>query len=363
MRVFNKDLKKGLQLIQTKKHSQAIGFLEPKIPIFLEDQSYYYLLSYAFYKINDLGAAKFYLERGILLDPSTLELKLLLAVVHLRRKDSTSAAKVWLSVLERDPDNKWAKKGLERLRKMNDKQQLMYFMEKGKHHNLVPGIGIAKNRFIRRGVLLALLVGISLCSIIFIPPWLKQRDQVNRQELLYVDMKLRDNSLTDPQSSFTYLMTTDEIEDSYQKVIDYYDNYKDNLAQREANRLINSNASQEIKSKLFLLEGYFKKPEYLDFYTNFSYAQALADPLLYDNCYILWTGRIGNLEILQDKIQFKFIVGFEDEIDFDGVIPAYVNYEVRIDPEMAVEILGRLQWQNNQLILKVESIRHIIPED
>lgn len=362
MRIFNKDLKKALTLIKRKKFSQAIRFLEPKVPIFLEDQNYYYLLAVACFHTSDLAGSKFYLERGLSIDESNVDMRLLLALAALRRKDSTAAAKAWLGVLQFDADNRKALKGLEHLRRLEDEQDMRLYLEKKKYRSLIPFIGVDTRRLVLTGLAVAALAVLLWQGIVRLSSWFGSREEPQREELNYIDMELRGHSLTDNSGSFTYLLTRDEVEQSYAKVIEYYDSYKDNLAQREVNRLLHSNASAEIKSKVELLQGYFKKPDYLDFYTDFTYTQAAEDPKLYQNCYVLWSGRVSNLKVLDDRIEFLFLVGFEKETSLEGIIPAHVDYAVDVDPEMAVEILGRLEWVDRKLGLKVETIRHIIVE-
>jgi len=363
MRISNKDLKKALNFIRQKKYSQAIRYLEPKVPIFLEDQNYYYLLAIACFHTNDLGGANFYLERGISIDPSNLDLRLMMSVVQLKRKSTTAAAKSWLTVLEYDPENRMARKGLEKIRKLEDKADLNLFLEKKKYRPLMPSLGFHIRNIIPWFLLLLFISALAIAGFHYIPQWLDSRDDPQREELNYVDMELRENSILDNSGSFTYLLTRDEVEKSYEKVIHYYDNFRDNLAQKEVNRLLNSNASEEIKSKVALLQGYFRKPDYMDFYTDYTYSQAIEEPLLYQNCYVLWTGRVSNVKVEEEKIEFLFLVGFEDETNLEGIMPAYIERAVNLQTEMAVEILGRLELENKKLKLKVETIRHIIAEE
>lgn len=362
MKIFNKDLRQGLKLIRKKRYAKAIRFLEPKVPIFREDQTFYYLLAHACFHSSDLGGAKFYLERGILLDPENLELKQLLALVHLRRKDSTAAAKVWLAMLERDPDHRRARRGLEKLRKIDDPAKMKEILDKKNYMGLLPSLGQNWAPIILIGSFALLLVA---ASIVFLPILFDKLGESNddvREELQYLDMELRGHSHTDNNGSFHYILTPQEVEHHFNLAIQYFNDYKDNLSQREINRLNNSNSSQEIKAKIAILEGHLRKPDYLGFYTDYSYRQVLEEPWLYLGCYILWTGKVSNLEILSDRINFLFLVGFENESQLEGVIPCYMESAANLDPDLPVELMGRIELENGQLQLKVETIRHIIVE-
>jgi tetratricopeptide (TPR) repeat protein len=295
MRNYNKDLQKGAKYIAQKKYTRAIRYLEPKVPVYLEDDNFYYLLGLALYHSGDMGNARFYFERGLLANRDNIDLKLMLAMAHLKRKDSASAAKTWLSVLESDPENKRAERGLEALRKIDNERDLNIYIESGKHKKLMPRF---QGRPLWPAFIIILAVLIFVSGLIFLIPRLslpRLPEKDVREELNYIDLDISGIPVTDNTGSFYYVLTVDEVNETYNKAITLFDKRKDNMAQVEINRLMNSNAAPALKSRLSTLEGYLVKPDYADFYTDYTFTQISRDPRLYENCWVLWRGKVSNL--------------------------------------------------------------------
>jgi tetratricopeptide (TPR) repeat protein len=360
MKKYGKELSRAAVWIGRKQYTKAIRFLEPKVPIYLEDARFYYLLGTALYYSGDMGGARFYFERGLLADRDDLDMRLMLAMTHFRRKDSPEVAKVWLSILERDPVNKKATRGLEILRKIDNEADLNRFIKEGKHRKIMPPpFRRPLLPFFGSTAALVLLIGLIVAVI---PKISLPEKEAHRDELNYIDLDISGIAVTDNSGSFHYVLTVDEIRNSYNRAIELFDKRQDNKAQVEINRILNSNASGDLKSRLAVLDGYLLKPDYTDFYTDYTYSQVVAEPLLYENCWVLWRGRLTNLTITNERISFLFLVGFENETFLEGSLPGFIEYGVKIDQELPVEILGRLVRENGDLILKVETIRHILPE-
>ncbi|MDC7225039.1 MAG: hypothetical protein PQJ60_14920 [Spirochaetales bacterium] len=360
MRNYAKELRRAAVWISRKQYPKAIRYLEPKVPIYLEDAGFYYLLGTALYHTGDMGGARFYLERGLLADRTRIDIKLILAMTHLKRKDSSEAAKTWLSILEEEPENKKAARGLETLRRIDNERDLNEFIERGNHRRIMP-------RSFRPPLWpwlasTAALVVLSLLLVTLIPKISLPQKEPQREELNYIDLDIKGIPLTDNSGSFHYVLTVDEVRESYNRAVDLFDRNRDNEAQVEINRVLNSNASGDLKSRLTVLEGYLTQPDYTDFYTDYTFSQVMREPLLYQNCWVLWRGRLTNLQVSDERISFVFLVGFENETFLEGSLPAYVEYGVKIDQELPVEILGRLVREEGELVLKVETIRHILPQ-
>lgn len=359
---MGKELKKGARYIARRKYTRAIRYLEPKVPLYLEDDNFYYLLGLSLYHTGDMGNARFYFERGLLANRDNLDIKLMLAMTHLKRKDSSGAARSWLSVLEQDPENKRAERGLEHLRRIDNEGELNRFIEEGRHRRLLPPP--LKTGRILWGVLtvlasLAFAVGLYAGLSRIDLPRLPEKE--HREELSYIDLDIEGIPVTDNTGSFHYVLTVDEVNKSYNRAVELFDQGKDNLAQVEINRIMNSNASQGLKSRLSTLEGYLVKPDYADFYTDFTYRQVSREPLLYENVWVLWRGRVSNLSITDDRITFLFLVGFEDETFLEGSLETRVEFNVKIDRELPVEVMGRLKREEGVLYLQADTIRHILP--
>ncbi|MBN2625888.1 MAG: hypothetical protein JXA95_04410 [Spirochaetales bacterium] len=360
MRNYAKELRKAVNLISRKKYTPAIRYLEPKVPIYLEDDGFYYLLGLALYYTGDMGGARFYFERGLLANRNNQDIKLMLALTHLKRKDSAEAAKAWLSILEAHPENKRASRGLEILRRIDNEKDLNAFIDGGRHKRLMPPF--KKPPLWPWAAGLVTLGVLAAAALFFIPRISLPEREPSREELNYLDMDISGIPVSNPAGTFHYVLTVDEIRKSYNRAVELFDKSRDNECQVEINRINNSNASGDLKKRVSQLEGYLEKPDYTAFPTDYTYAQVQKDPLLYENCWVLWKGRLTNLDIGEERISFLFLVGFENETFLEGSIPAYIEYGVKIDQELPVEIMGRIVREEGELVLKVDLIRHILPK-
>ena len=86
------------------------------------------------------------------------------------------------------------------------------------------------------------------------------------------------------------------------------------------------------------------------------------DWYLYENCHVKWKGRVTNLSVTDDYIRFDFLVGYHEEKVLEGVIPVIFDYAVNINPDIPIELIGRISIENGKLYLKGESLHSIIPE-
>ncbi len=61
MRAYSKDLRKARRWLAAGRSTKVIHFLEPKVPLFLEDPHYYALLGRAYLNNGSYGDADTYL--------------------------------------------------------------------------------------------------------------------------------------------------------------------------------------------------------------------------------------------------------------------------------------------------------------
>lgn len=362
MKISNKELKKSYQLILQKNYTKAIRFLEPKIPLFMDNELFYYLLGYSCLMVGDLGSADIYLNRGRQISSDFTELKLLQAVVFLKKKKSEDAAKIWLAILDYEPDNKFALRGLEVLRKITNtgdyESQLNHSRMKRLFH-----YRINWKRIIFLTVILPFVLIVGIVTPLFLK-YLKgnPNDQSLRSHDEGLVTQIDTHDYLDNSGEFRYLFTQQEALNEYQLLLDQFNNHDDNIAQLTANRIKYSNANQEIKAKSLIIEGHLEKPEYEEFNTNYTYAEVVKDPYLYENCWVLWTGKVSNLVINEDTIDFTLLVGYEEETVLEGIIPVVVRFGINLQSDIPIEILGRVIRRGNEIHLETEMVRHILPD-
>ncbi|MCG8453281.1 MAG: hypothetical protein MI717_08885, partial [Spirochaetales bacterium] len=120
------------------------------------------------------------------------------------------------------------------------------------------------------------------------------------------------------------------------------------------------NASEELKGKMKLLEGMIGQPTYGTLKSNFEYREIVKDPLVFENCYVLWSGRATNIEYGEEKITFDFLVGYENETVLEGIVFAEVPFQTVINGSTPLEILAQIRYRNGKIILTAVSLRPIL---
>ncbi|MBF9016072.1 MULTISPECIES: lipopolysaccharide assembly protein LapB [unclassified Oceanispirochaeta] len=362
MKIYNKTLKKAYKLLRSGQYGKVVALLEPKVPLFLENYQFYYILGIACLRNGDNGGADTYLKRAVQVNRNAVEPRLFLASLALRRKDTTEAVRLWLGILDIDSSCKEAKKGLDRIRKISDSEALDLYLNRNSFRKLLPRI---------RKRLSPLFLLIPLMAVIFfsgymkrdlISGWFDSNDLPSRENLSYMFSDLKKEKLTDenPQG-FIFNLTEDQILTSLKSAQTYFDAYDDNRTRKEINRVLYSNASESAKQRARILEGYLKEPDLTSFENIFDYKDVIEDPYLYNKCFIRWKGRFSNLNMSDPGMFFDFLVGYDTAEVLEGIEPAYTDFQVRLDSSLPLEVLGQIETlDRDSLRIRVVSLRNIV---
>jgi hypothetical protein len=173
---------------------------------------------------------------------------------------------------------------------------------------------------------------------------------------------LKKEKLTDDNpKGFIFNLSEDQIMTSLKTAQSYFDDYKDNRAQYEINRVLYSNASESAKQRARILEGYLKTPDLTSFSNIYLYQSVQENPYLYNKCFIRWKGRISNLEMTEPGMNFDFLVGYDTAQILEGIVPSYTDFQVRLDSALPLEILGQIDvLDKSRFRIKVTSVRNIV---
>lgn len=351
-------LKKAKKLYSDKRYSEVIRLLEPQIYRFRDVYDFYFLLGSSCLHSKDLGGAYTYLKRAIQLDENSIQAMLALALVHLLKKETEESIKCWFDVLDKDQKNSQAKYGLEYLRKHVASNDPSFSLEDFRSFNkFIP----EKTKFMPIITITAVVPLAAAITIFILLPFVRNilskepREGINPITLSSL------NEIVDNREPTTIIMKEKEIKEFYRKALDYFQNYRDNLAQREINRLMLANASREIKNQLLLLSKYIKTPSFETFKDNFTYQEVYQNPKLYENCFILWKGKLSNISKENLEIQADFLVGYHDQKVLEGIIPISIPFAVSLDPYFGYEILAKINLKNNSISLTVISLHQLAP--
>ncbi|MFW5744416.1 MAG: tetratricopeptide repeat protein [Spirochaetota bacterium] len=353
-----KTLGRAERLLRSRKFSQVISLLESQVFLYRDNFTFYRLLGTACLYTGDYGGAYSYLQRAEQIKAGDSRVELGLAAVHLRRREIPAALNLWLSVLDREPNNHQARRGLALVRRTEDPSEFVTMAESGRLTRFYPRLGFAMPAWIPLTGLIALAVA---AGIILLPEpisRLLERDRVEREGVGTIAPSELPDDLTDFAGEFRYVYNDEQIEELLERVGELFNDFRDNLARREANRILLSNASPLVKERIRLVTSYFRTPTFVDFRDNFSYDEVAAEPWLYEGCYVRWSGQTTNIDVTDDAIRFTLLVGYESQRVLEGTVPVTVPFTADVQPG-AVELIGRVESRDEEIRLVATSIRRI----
>jgi len=333
---------KAKDLFERGEYSEVIRLLEPQIFRFRDSRDFYLLLGQSCLYSHDISAAYTYLQRGLdLSEQFEPDLMLGMAMVHLHRQENTEAVRCWLRILEHDPKNGRAQKGLEFLRSEPKQERINDLLEEGKLERLLPK---TKKRIkVRRKLIIPLLILVFLSVLLLFLAPLLQGFLTPGEVRDFPTLNAKDFSeLTSLTGSFHFILTEAEIEKALGDVNKHLLAYRDNLAMREINRILLSNAHQDVRLRVEGLLRNIRVPSFADFKDNFRYDEVAREPYLYRGCYVVWRGRATNIIVGKEDIRFDFLVGYEDERTLEGIVPVVVPFSADVTVNFPLEILARI---------------------
>lgn len=350
-------LKQAQFLLSARKYAQVVKLLEPEILNYRSSYLYFYILGTAFFYLGDLGGAEVYYKRAARIYNKSSTLICAQAVMYLRKAEVQTAIEYFLEAQEYDSENKIARMGLDYIRKYtNTDIDLGNFIYSKKIRKLYPKIPFPRRFIILPIAFLCIFaLGIGFFKYKQVSDFNNMRGDLSAFSLTIDDKK---NVLTQDTSSsvFHVILTSKDIIDSYQKAQMYFQKYRDNFAQVEINRILNSNASYSIREKARLLMEYLTEPSFDTFKDNFSYKTVQETPWLYLDCWVSWSGRLTNVEVTDTEYQSDFLVGYESMRKVDGVVQLVLKQPVQIDSTLPIEVLARVTIRDKKLVLEGKSV-------
>lgn len=327
------------RLFRARKFPDVIRVLEPEVFRYRESFDYFYLLGFSCLQTGDLGGAFSYISRAHQLSRDDTNALLGIAAIHMRRHETEAAVKRWLEVLELDPANRIARRGMDLVRRGMTPEKLQEFIDSGRMKSLYPALpsrGVSPLPFII--VLAVLAVGAAIViGIRFAPAHQEERPGVSA-----VELPSNLASLTETGGGFTYILTERQVRDAFQKAKQRLLEYRDNLAGVQINRILQSNAALPVKERARLLKGFITQPSFLTLRDSFPYRIVSAEPVLYDGCSVSWRGKIANLKVGKDAITFDLLVGYDQEKVLEGIVPVTLPFAAELENGGGIEVLGQI---------------------
>ncbi|MDR0487356.1 MAG: tetratricopeptide repeat protein [Treponema sp.] len=340
-------LNKVSRLARSRGFEKAIRILNAEENRYSGSFKYYYLYAVICLYSGDFGGALswFRLARQIKLkDPFTM---LGLAVLYLRRGDTSQAVDYYLDIQEIDSKNKTAKKALAVIRKYSQPDSLSGWLASDKIKKLYPPIpspAFTPNRFI--GVFLAvtaaaLLVFGILVKFRLLPSVFRNRERPSAEFTLSVPER---GAPVELGGSYRYILTRDQAVGTYDKALSLFTAYRDEAAKINLNRILESNASDGLKNKARLMLSYTEIPGFDNFKRsdNVSFTDVKKEPVLYRDVYVIWKGMATNVEVTEERTVFDFLVGYDTRKTLEGIVSVVFDGPVALNSERPLEVLGKI---------------------
>ena len=347
--------------MKRRKFASAIKILEGRSEIYGENFEYNLLFGIACLYIGDIGSASSYFQRARKIKLTDTRLLLAQAAIFLRRGDTDRALQYYMDIKEYDPANKIANSALEFIRTKGDYDTICRYVDTGKIEAFYPPLGVNPKKVVRIIVpCAAFFLGVGL--VLFVHAR-NNRNPAVGQRMDIRELTLSNDETQSPQEkdlssqSFRYILSNKEILQAYKDVLDYFQNGRDNKAQVEINRLLNSNASTSIKTKAQVVMNYLEVPTFDTLSDNPSYNAVEADPYLYLDCYVIWGGRITNAMTYEDgSYSCQLLIGYESGEKVLGIINVKFESVPQIQADKPLKILGRITTEDNKVILQGRAV-------
>jgi len=345
-------LKQAARLVKKRKFKDVIKLLEPQIFKFRNSFQYYYLLGVSCLYLDDIEGAESYLERACQMKEDHSNCLLGKAAVHLKKSEYEESIKIWLQILEHDKNNRIARKGLGILKK---NIHLSNAEESGEKVNqLFPPVGSEVRPF---PVALILFIAISL---VLATPLILTSLKKPRPESEDFRFPESGKPILSAEGSYRYEFTQKEIKKIFEKAKEYFNQYRDNLCNVELNRIIYSNASQDLKQTAITIKAHIKEPNFITIRDSLALSVIRKDPYLYEGCYILWKGKLANLKTTSEMISFDFLAGYHKEQDLEGIVPVTLDFAADLSNGGNLELLGQVRLLDDTIAIKGVSIHKLL---
>ncbi|MBL8967316.1 MAG: tetratricopeptide repeat protein, partial [Spirochaetaceae bacterium] len=290
-----------------------------------------------------MGGAHTYLKRAEQLDPKRLGVKLALAALHLRRGDSEKAVALYLAVLEERPRDALARRGLAFLRQGGLEERVPDLVDSGRIARFYPRApGLPPWA---AAALTLVLLAVAAAAIYPAARALYAKAdaaRAPRPEIAAIALgEAERKGLVGSGGSYRYILTEAEALASFERAKTAFQQYRDNAALVEINRLLGSNVGPGVKDKARALKAYVQAPDWRTLRDAPSYADVLRDPGLYEGCAVAWKGRAANVLPGAAGTLFDFLVGYDTKRRLEGIVPALIaDPSVAVPAEKAFEFLA-----------------------
>ena len=341
-------LHNALKLSKKGKYGAAIKLLEGEIMRYRDSFRFYYILALACLRSGDFGRAYTYFKSAHDIKSQDVNVLLGIAALNVKRGESGRALDLYFKVLGIESENKTAKYALAALRKHGGGDTLIDWLESGGIQNLYPPFLKEKHAALKTalralGVCAALLLGLFTAArldIIALPFAARaERDGFSVSALSKDDA----DALVETGGAYYSILTAPQILSLYADARKNFNAYKDNAARVAVNKILLSNAAEGIKNKARLLLRYLNEnqPGFNTISERLSYRQINKESLIYNGCYVVWSGMATNVTQGENTTSFDFLVGYtKGGRELEGTVRVICPFAFAVNTDRPLEVLG-----------------------
>ncbi len=294
--------------------------------------------------MGDTGGAFTYLKRARQLDDTDINTLFAISAAHLKKGENNEAIMRLLTILDIDPRNRRAKRSLKLIRDAISEEMLYDLIQSEKIKTIYPPTGLTIPTWVIFSIAAIVIIPLSILVIQDIGLFSINKE-IRSVEIDRLTLETSQN-IVSTTGEYRLILSEKEIKETFEKAKKHFNKYEDNLAQREINRILTSNASEKVKEKAHFLMSYFRTPTFSSLKNSFSYETVQKEPFLYQNCYVIWKGRISNLAISEKAITFDFLVGYHDQKVLEGIVPVTLDFAVDLEQGYPIELLGKINYDS-----------------
>ncbi len=364
--MYSKDLYLASKYFNRGKYSDVINLLEQKIVYYKDSALYFNLLGASCVFIGDWGSGKTYLSAAEKLSKSNKNIIFLLSLIYLKLNDTEMAVHLLLDLLNFSETKRDAKKVLDFVGKSENQVAVSEFIDIKVIPKLKKKIKfkikkIRKTHKLSKNFIYGFFIIIFLLFVIWGGfKFYKHKKSNSRANIEALEISEEDKIVEFYKGKYKLLLSDKDVRKAFRKAKRAFNDFDDNVAQREINRILNSNASNDIKDKALELQRLIKEPDFKSMKTNYTFDEINKEPFMYENCYVNWKGRIVNLKIGKKNITFDFLVGYEDKKVLNGTVSVILDYGVKLYEDYPYEILGKIKLIDGKVYLQVVSLHRIV---
>lgn len=345
--------------MKRRKFATAIKRLKEKEDIYYNNLEYYLTLGIACLYVGDPGAASTYFQLARRITLTDTRLLLGQAAIFLRNGDTARALQYYLEIKELEPTNMVATRAMEFIRLRGDYDTICRWVDTGRIEQFYPPIGMNPDKIAM--IIIPIVTCILGCAVAF--AFIPKNNVVSGPRADLSKLELSTDEKSDAREkdlstqSYKYVLSNKEITQSYNKALQEFQAHKDNAAQIEINRILNSNASVAIKKKANVLMGYFDYPDFDTISDVPSFSDVANNTVLYLDCWVDWGGKISNAVTYEDNsYTCDLLVGDDSLLHYDGTVTVYFDKTPIVDASQSVKILGKIVLVDGKISLKGRAV-------